>query len=116
MDYQNLTIPDPYPIPRIDDLIDELNGAKYLTKIDLNKGFLQIPVNPKDQPKTAFQTPWGKYEFTRMPFGLMNAPATFQRSMNLVLQGLDQFSIRYIDDIVTHTKEWDCHTREYQID
>ena len=76
-DYRNLnkiTTPDPFPIPRIDDLIDELNSAKYLTKIDLNKGFLQIPVNENDQPKTAFQTPWGQFEFTRMPFGLMNAP------------------------------------------
>ena len=103
VDYRALnkiTTPDPYPIPRIDELIDELNGARYLTKIDLNKGFLQIPLNPGDQPKTAFQTPWGKYEFTRMPFGLMNAPSTFQRSMNTVLQGMEEFAICYIDDIV----------------
>ena len=115
VDYRKLnkiTTPDPYPIPRIDDLIDELNSAKYLTKIDLNKGFLQIPVNPRDQPKTAFQTPWGKFEFTRMPFGLMNAPATFQRSMNHVLQGLEQFSACYIDDIVVHSNNWADHVRQ----
>lgn len=114
IDYRALnkiTTPDPYPIPRIDDLIDELNDAKYLTKIDLNKGFLQIPVHLKDQPKTAFQTPWGKYEFTRMPFGLMNAPATFQRSMNLVLQGLEQFANCYIDYIVVHSKTWQDHVK-----
>ena len=114
IDYRALnkiTTPDPYPIPRIDDLIDELNDAKYLTKIDLNKGFLQIPVHPKDQPKTAFQTPWGKYEFTRMPFGLMNAPSTFQRSMNIVLQGNEQFANCYIDDIVVHSKTWEDHVK-----
>ena len=115
IDYRNLnkiTTPDPFPIPRIDDLIDELNSAKYLTIIDLNKGFLQIPVNENDQPKTAFQTPWGKFEFTRMPFGLMNAPATFQRSMNHVLQGLEQFSTCYIDDIVVHSSDWGDHIKQ----
>ena len=115
IDYRNLnkiTTPDPFPIPRIDDLIDELNSAKYMTKIDLNKGFLQIPVNPRDQPKTAFQTPWGKFEFTRMPFGLMNAPATFQRSMNHVLQGLESFTICYRDYIVVHSKNWDDHVKQ----
>jgi len=69
-------------------------------------------VNPRDQPKTAFQTPWGRFEFTRMPFGLMNAPATFQRSMNHVLQGLEQFSICYIDDIVVHSKQWEEHVKQ----
>ena len=105
VDYRALnkiTTPDPYPIPRIDELIDELNGARYLTKIDLNKGFLQIPLNPGDQPKTAFQTPWGKYEFTRMPFGLMNA----------LLQGMEEFAICYIDDIVVHSTTWEAHVKQ----
>ena len=113
VDYRALnkiTTPDPYPIPRIDELIDELNGARYLTKIDLNKGFLQIPLNPGDQPKTAFQTPWGKYEFTRMPFGLMNAPSTFQRST--VLQGMEEFAICYIDDIVVQSTTWEAHAKQ----
>ena len=92
IDFCNLnkvTVLDQYPIPRIDDLIDLLNKANYLTKIDLNKGFLQIPVKREDQSKTAFQTLYGKFEFLRMPFRLVNAPPTFQRSMNLVLQGLE---------------------------
>ena len=107
-----LTAPDPYPIPRIDDLIDELNDARYLTKIDLNKGFLQIPVRDEDQQKTAFQTPWGKFEFLRMPFGLMNAPSTFQRAMNRVLEGLEKFSSGYIDDIVVYSREWKEHVEQ----
>ena len=100
----------PYPIPS-DNLIDSLNSAKFLTKIDLNKGFLQIPVNPRDQPKTAFQTPWRKYEFTRMPFGLINAPATFQHAMNQVSQGLENFSSCYIDDIVVFSENWEDQIR-----
>ena len=101
IDFHNLnkgTVLDQYPIPRIDDLIDLLSKANYLTKIDLNKGFLQIPVKREDQSKTAFQTPYGKFEFLRMPFGLVNAPSTFQRSMNLVLQGLEDETSCYIDD------------------
>ena len=112
IDYRNLnkiTTPDPFPIPRIDDLIDELSNATYLTKIDLNKGFLQIPVLERDKPKTAFQTLWGKFEVNRMPFGLMNAPATFQRSMNEVLQGLEQFSSCCIDDVIVYSVSWDDH-------
>ena len=112
IDYRNLnkiTTPDPFPIPRIDDLIDELSNATYLTKIDLNKGFLQIPVLERDKPKTAFQTLWGKFEFDCMPFGLMNAPATFQRSMDEVLQGLEPFSSCYIDDVIVYSVSWDDH-------
>ena len=73
MDYRNLnkiTTPEPYPIPRIDNLIDELNDAKFLTKLDLNKGFLQVPVNSKDRPKTAFQTPWVSLNLPECHLGL----------------------------------------------
>ena len=72
------TIPDPYEMPRIDDIIDQLGEAKILSKLDLSKGFYQVPVNPDDGEKTAFRTPIGKFEFLAMPFGLRNAPATFQ--------------------------------------
>ena len=94
------TEPDPYQIPLIEDLLDRLGEAKYLSKLDLNKGFYQIPVEGADQPKTAFCTPWGKYEFLRMPFGLRNAPATFQRCMHSVLGGLEDLVDSYIDDLV----------------
>ena len=75
----------------------------------MNKGFYQIPVEEEDQGKTAFCTPWGKYSFTRMPFGLRNAPATFQRCMNVVLEGLEEFIGSYIDDVIAHSKTWEEH-------
>ena len=103
------TVPDPFAIPLIEDLLDQLGEARYLTKLDLNKGFYQIPVAEQDRSKTAFMSPWGKYEFIRMPFGLRNAPSTFQRCMNGVLQGLEDFSSAYIDDIVVFSRTWEEH-------
>ena len=107
-----ITVPDPFQIPLIEDLLDSLSEAKYLSKLDMTKGFYQIPVEPSDQDKMAFCTPWGKYSFTRMPFGLRNASATFQRCMNFVLEGLEEFSIAYIDDVIVHSKcgRSICHT------
>lgn len=104
-----IIVPDPYAIPLIEDLLDQLGEAQYLSKLDLNKGFYQIPVDEKDQPKTAFCTPWGKYEFKRMPFGLRNAPATFQRFMHVVLGGLEQTAESYIDDVIVFSRTWEEH-------
>ena len=91
MDYRKLnsvTRKDAYPLPRIDDTLDTLHGSMWFTTLDLASGYWQVEVEKRDQHRTAFSTPNGLFEFKVMPFGLCNAPATFQRLMDLVLAGL----------------------------
>ncbi len=79
VDYRTLntvTTPDPYYIPTVDELISKVGEAEFLTKLALAKGFYQVPVQERDKETTAFITPWGKFQFTKMPFGLRNAPST----------------------------------------
>lgn len=116
IDYRKLneiTIGDAYPLPNIEDILDQLGHAQYFTTLDLASGFHQIPMNPADSPKTAFSTPNGHYEYTRMPFGLKNAPSCFQRMMNTVLVGLTNTQcFVYLDDVVLYGSTLDDHNRK----
>ena len=100
---------DAYPLPRIDDIIDQIGGAKYLTTIDLTKGYWQVPVASSDRGKTAFCTPFGLFQFNVMPFGLQGAPGTFQRMMDGLIRGLSSFSAAYLDDLVVFSSTWEEH-------
>ena len=117
MDFRALndkTIGDAYPLPNIVDILDQLGGARYFSVCDLASGFHQIKMDAADGHKTAFTTPFGHYEFDRMPFGLKNAPATFQRLMDLVLTGLQGKELFvYMDDIVIYATSLKEHGRKY---
>ena len=112
VDYRGLnavTKADTFPLPRIDDLLDQLGGARYFSTLDLASGFWQIRMDPNSREKTAFVTPHGLYEFLVMPFGLTNAPAVFQRLMQRVISGLNPdggtaFVAAYLDDILVFSK------------
>lgn len=114
IDYRGLnekTISDAYPLPNITDILDQLGGAKYFTILDLASGFHQIEMDPASKHKTGFSTPYGHYEFNRMPFGLKNAPATFQRLMDRVLSGLQGIELFvYMDDIVIYASSLEEHS------
>ena len=106
----NVTKKDGYPLPRIQDCLDSIGKAKFVSKVDLTSGYWQIEVNEHSIPKTAFNTRSGKYEFLTMPFGLTNAPATFQRIMNEALRDLThRYVIVYLDDIVVYSDTVEDH-------
>ena len=98
-----VTVPDAYPLPRIDDLIDKVGQTNYITNIDLLKGYYQIPLTEKAQQISAFITPFGLFQYRVMPFGMRNAPSTFQRAMDYLLQDLAGVSV-YLDDILIFTE------------
>ena len=104
----SVTKTDTFPIPRIDDCIDNIGHAKYVTKFDLLKGFWQIPLTDRAKEISAFVTPDGLYQYKVMPFGMKNSPATFQRLVNSLISNLDGCKA-YIDDAIIFSEEWQQH-------
>ncbi|GJU13459.1 putative reverse transcriptase domain-containing protein [Tanacetum coccineum] len=119
IDYPNLnklTVKNRYPLPRINDLFDQLQGSSVYSKIDLRSGYHQLRVQEEDIPKTAFRTRYGHYEFQVMPFGLTNAPAVFIYLMNRVCKPyLDKFVIVFIDDILIYSKNKQEHEEHLKL-
>ncbi|GBG60905.1 hypothetical protein CBR_g16025 [Chara braunii] len=115
IDYRGLnryTVKNSYPMPRADELFDRLAGNRFFTKIDLRSGYHQIRVATEDQPKTAFRSRFGHYEFTVMSFGLTNAPATFQTAMNDIFRDiLEEYVLVYLDDILVYSRTLEDHLR-----
>lgn len=113
VDYRKLnekTIDDRYPLPNITDVLDKLGRCNYFSTLDLASGFHQIEMNPEDISKTAFNVENGHYEYVRMPFGLKNAPATFQRVMDNILRGLqNEICLVYLDDIIIYSTSLQEH-------
>ena len=108
--FNRVTIKNKYPLPRIDDLFDQLRRARVYFKIDLHTGYHQLRVREADIPKTTFRTRYGHFEFTMMPFRLTNAPTAFMDLMHRVFQPyLDQFVVVFIDDILIYSKSEEEH-------
>lgn len=103
-----VTKPDSFPLPRMEDCVDQVGGAKFVTKLDLLKGYWQVPLTDRAREIAAFITPGGLYSYNVMPFGLRNAPATFQRLMNLVVRDLEGCTV-YLDDVVVYADNWEQH-------
>ena len=123
IDYRSLNLAtksDTFPLPRIDDLLDQLGNAKYFSTLDLAAGYWQVQMDPDSREKTAFITHQGLYEFNVMPFGLKNAPAVFQRLMNKVLMGLNpengrDFVAVYLDDVIIFSDTFEDHLEHLKL-
>jgi hypothetical protein len=111
-----VVVKNKYPLPRIDNLFDQLSKAKVFSKIDLRSGYHQIKIHPKDVLKTAFSTRYGLYEYLVMSFGLTNAPAHFMYLMNSVfMPELDKFMVVFIDDILVYSENEKDHTKHLRV-
>ena len=109
----SITKPDSYPLPRMDDCVDQVGSAKFISKFDLLKGYWQVPLSQRAREISAFVTPAGLYSYKVMPFGLRNAPATFQRLMNEVVGDLEGCAV-YLDDVVVFSDSWSVHIDRIQ--
>ncbi|UYV80953.1 K02A2.6-like, partial [Cordylochernes scorpioides] len=111
----NVTVKDVYPIPRIDEVMDTLQGSTHFSAIDLRSGYWQVEVEERDKEKTAFTTAHGLYEFNVMPFGLCNAPATFERNMENMLGNLRwQICLCYLDDVIIYSPDFPTHLKRLE--
>ncbi|KAF9760727.1 Transposon Ty3-I Gag-Pol polyprotein [Nosema granulosis] len=119
IDYRPLnqvTVKDKYPLPRIDEILDGLSKAEVFTTLDATSGYYQLAMEENDKQKTAFAWKSGLYEWERMPFGLCNASATFQRTMDQVfLKERDRFVLVYLDDIIVYSNNKDDHQKHLEI-
>ena len=114
VDYRELnkrTTLSSWPLPVIDDLLASLGKAKYFTCLDLKSGYWQVAVDEKDKEKTAFTSHRGIYEYNVMPFGLQDAPSTFQRLMSTVLRDMSHFSLAYLDDVIIFSPSIEEHLK-----
>ena len=117
VDYRGLnsiTLFDPQPMPKMDEVLNKLGKARFLSKIDLTKGYWQIPLSDEAKPLSAFVTPFGQYQFRVMPFGMINSGASFVRLMKRVLEGKEDFSDSFIDDIIIFSYEWNNHIKHLE--
>ncbi|XP_062614536.1 uncharacterized protein LOC134276295 [Saccostrea cucullata] len=113
VDYRKLneiTLTDPYPIPRMSEIFEKIGSAKYLSRFDLTKGYWQVPLAKETREKSAFITPFGLFEFTVMPFGMKTSPASFIRLMDRILDGT-QNTVAYFDDIIVYSQTWEDHIK-----
>jgi len=111
----SVTVPDPFPLPRVEDLLDRVGKAKFLTKLDMTQGYWQVPLDDPSIPVSGFVTPFGHFQWRFMPFGLRNAPATFSRLLSKLLTGLEMFAVAYLDDVIIFSDSWEEHLKHIKL-
>ncbi len=108
-DFRRVNEVSGYPMPRVDELIDRLGRARFISTLDLTKGYWQVPLTEEAKPKTAFSTPSGHWQYRVLPFGLHGAPATFQQLMDVLLRPHQAYAAAYLDDVIVHSESWEEH-------
>ena len=105
----SITRPDPFYMPRVEEVLESVGKAKYISKIDLTKGYYQVPMALTDIPKTTFTCHKGRFKFLRMPFGVRNAPAVFQELMQMIFRDESLYCRPYMDDLIIFSFSWSDH-------